>query len=571
MWSALKKLFGRGPASIRRALFRGSGRGRGGGAGGRGGGSNQGHGSGPGGRRGRAAVPIPGRDLIEQLKSQFDGADDVKFRFLSLGEERAEAAVVYIDGLVDGGLLEQTLLRPLLRWSETASRSDIAGFRRDPWLFGQSVFTAGELNVAPGLEGAAEALLRGDVIFAFRGHKHGLQVVNRGWESRGVEDPLLEVTVRGPRDSFTENLLWNTALLRRRIRDPQLRVKIMSIGRRSRTSVALVHIEGIAPGSLVDEVRNRLESIDIDGVLDTGYIEHMIEDEWWSPFPQHLKTERPDKAAAAPLEGRVAVFADTTPFVLMMPATLDSLFHSPEDSYDRWFHVNLLRWVRFLGSVFSVVTPALYVALVAYHPGILPTEFTLRLMASREGVAFPVVFEALIMQFMLELIKEAGFRMPSPIGQTFGIVGGLVLGEMGVRAGIVSEAMVIVVAVTAVSSFAAVDRETGTVLRLLGLPMMISAAVLGLYGLAMALLLILIHLACMRSYGVPYIAPYPYYKWSDMKDTLLKAPMRSFHRRPSHLHAPDEIRMGDHAGDLSGSSGGGRPEDDVDDEPGGRV
>nr|MBO2477555.1 hypothetical protein [Bacillota bacterium] len=146
------------------------------------------------------------------------------------------------------------------------------------------------------------------------------------------------------------------------------------------------------------------------------------------------------------------IIADTTPFVLVLPATFDSLFHSPEDSYDRWFPVNLLRWVRFLAAALSLTIPGLYVALVAYHPGILPTEFTLRLMTSREGVAFPVLVEALLMQFFLELIKEAGFRMPSPIGQTFGIVGGLILGDMGVRAGLVSEAMVIIVAITAVDS-----------------------------------------------------------------------------------------------------------------------
>lgn len=212
-------------------------------------------------------------------------------------------------------------------------------------------------------------------------------------------------------------------------------------------------------------------------------------------------------------------------------------------------------------------------AAVVYIDGLvddaLLEQTLLRLMASREGVAFPVVFEALVMQLMLELIKEAGFRVPSPIGQTFGIVGGLVLGEIGVRAGIVSEAMVIVVAVTAVSSFAAVDRETGTVLRLLGLPVMISAAVLGLYGLAMVLLLILIHLACLRSYGVPYIAPYAYYKWSDLKDAFLKAPTRSFRRRPSYLHPPDPVRMRDRRGRRDAKRnepGAGRGDDS-----GGRV
>lgn len=530
MWSALKRLFRRGPALPWRASARGSDRGD---------------------ERSSGPARLSGRDLIEQLENQFDRADDIKFRFVTLGEDGPEAAVVYIEGLVDGVRIEEALLRPLLRWTQRASRQDIDDVHRDPELLGERVLTASEVGVIDDLDKASEALLKGDTIFAFRGHRHGLEITNRGWKSRGVEEPLLEVTVRGPRDSFTENLLWNTALLRRRIRDPQLRIEILTIGRRSRTSVALVHIDGVAPGSLVDEVRERLEAIDIDGILDTGYIEHLIEDEWWSPFPHHLKTERPDKAAAALLEGRVAVFADTTPFVLMMPATLDSLFHSPEDSYDRWFPVNLLRWVRFLASIFSVTAPALYVALVAYHPGILPTEFTLRLMATREGVAFPVIVEALAMQFMLELIKEAGFRMPSPIGQTFGIVGGLILGEMGVRAGIVSEAMVIVVAVTAVSSFAAVDRELGTVLRLLGLPIMLSAAVLGLYGVAMAFLLLLIHLSCLRSYGVPYIAPYPFYKWSDLKDTVFKGPMRSLHRRPSYLYPPDETRMG---GDRGGGS-----------------
>lgn len=492
---------------------------------------------------------VPGRDLLEQLQNLFRGSADVKFRELRLGDEGIEAAVVYIDGLVDEQRIERSVLRPLLRWADAASADDLQDVRRDANLLSERVFTASEISEVTELEDAAAAVLQGDVVFVFRAERHGLEINNRGWQSRNVEAPKLEVTIRGPQDGFSENLLWNTALLRRRVRDPHLRIELLKIGRRSRTDVAIVHIEGVAPDGLVAEVRRRLDAIDIDGILDTGYIEHLIEDEWWSPFPHHLKTERPDTAAAALLEGRVVVFADTTPFVLMMPATLDSMFHSPEDSYDRWFPVNLLRWVRFIASVMSLTAPALYVALVAYHPGILPTELVLHLMASREGVAFPVIVEALLMQFFLELIKEAGFRMPSPIGQTFGIVGGLILGDIGVRAGIVSEAMVIIVAITAVSSFAAVDREVGTVLRLLGLPVMLSAAVFGLYGLMMAGLLVLTHLVILRSYGVPYIAPYPYYRWSDMKDTLIKGPLRSFHRRPSYLHPPDAWRLQDSSED----------------------
>lgn len=492
--------------------------------------------------------------MLEQLENLFRGADDVKIRLVTLGEDGVEAAVLYIEGLVDSVRIEASLLRPLLEWSGQASPAERRSVGRTPELLARRVLAASEVTLVRELEEGCEALLQGDAVFVLRGDRQGLRITNRGWQSRPVEDPLLEVTIRGPRDSFTENVMWNTALLRRRIRDPHLRVEFFNVGRRSRTTVAMLHLADVVPQGLVAEVRRRLNAIDIDGVLDTGYIEQLIEDKWWSPFPQHLKTERPDRAAAALLEGRVVIIADTTPFVLVLPATFDSLFHSPEDSYDRWFPVNLLRWVRFLAAALSLTIPGLYVALVAYHPGILPTEFTLRLMTSREGVAFPVLVEALLMQFFLELIKEAGFRMPSPIGQTFGIVGGLILGDIGVRAGLVSEAMVIIVAITAVSSFAAVDRELGTVLRLLGLPLMLSAALLGLYGLTMAILLILTHLCTLRSYGVPYMAPYAFYPSSDLKDTLLKAPLRQFSRRPHYLRPQNPERLGDGS---AGESGGG--------------
>lgn len=483
-------------------------------------------------------------DLVGGMRRLFQGADDVRFRTVRVGKENLEATFIFIDGLVDENRIEGSVLRPLLDWASAATEEQLSRFREDIDYLPDKILSASEVGSVGGLEEAAATILQGDVVFAFQGAATGLEISNRGWHSRSVEAPKLEPTIRGPQDGFTENLLWNTALLRRRIRDPHLRIELMKIGRRSRTDVALVHIEGITPKDLVDEVRSRLESIDIDGILDTGYIEHLIEDAEWSPFPHHLKSERPDAVASALLEGRAAVFADTTPFVLMMPATFDSMFHSPEDSYDRWFPVNLLRWVRFLAAVMSVTMPALYVSLVAYHPGILPTEFLLHVMASREGVAFPVVVEALLMQFFLELIKEAGFRMPSPIGQTFGIVGGLILGDIGVRAGIVSEAMVIVVAITAVSSFAAVDREIGTVLRLLGLPVMLAAAAFGLYGLVMSGLLIMCHLTILRSYGVPFIVPYPYYDWSDIKDSLIRVPLRSFRKRPSIVRPRDRVRQG---------------------------
>lgn len=473
----------------------------------------------------------------------------MKFNAFRLGEKGPEGVAVYVEGLVDVARLEQTTLRPILSWAQRlwgtgdAAPGSVHPGSIDLRTLQEQVLPAMEVRLTDDLEEATAAVLSGDTLLFLKGEEKALHVTNRGPQSRGVQDPVLEVTVRGPRDAFTETLVWNTALVRRRLRDPGLRIILKKIGRRSRTDVVLLYIEGIAPADLVTEVERRLDGIDIDAILDTGYIEQLIEDAWLSPFPQHLKTERPDKVVAGLLIGRVAILADTTPFALLMPATLDSFFHSPEDSYDRYFQVNLLRSLRFIGSVVSTVMPGLYVALVAYHPGILPTELALKIQASREGVAFPVLVEALLMQVSLELIKEAGLRLPGPLGQTFGIVGGLILGEVGIRAGIVSEAMVITVAVTAVSSFASVDREMGTVLRLLGLPVMLSAAFLGLYGFAMALLAIAIHVTVLRSYGVPYLAPYPYYQWSAAKDALTKAPLRSFRRRPAYMAGPDIQRQ----------------------------
>lgn len=483
----------------------------------------------------------PGRDLLEQIQNQFEECDDVKIRRIGLGTSGVEMAIAYIQGITDDSRIEEFTIRPLQAWGNRGARLP-GGVNRLEWL-AYNVLNTSEARVVDEWEEVTSALVGGDILLMFVGEMQALRVNNRGWHTRGVEGPVHEVTIRGPRDAFSENLYWNTAMIRRRIQDPSLKVKVHTVGRRSRTSVAVLYVEGVTNPGLVEEVQRRLSSIDTDAILDTGYIEQLIEDEWFSPFPQHMKTERPDRAVASLLEGRVVVIADTTPFVLMLPATLDSFFHSPEDSYDRFFPVNFLRPIRFVAAVMAVMMPGLYVALVAYHPGILPTELALRIMTSREGVAFPVLVEAVIMQFFLELIKEAGLRMPGPIGQTFGIVGGLILGEVGIRAGIVSEAMVLTVAATAVASFAAIDREMGTILRLMGLPIMLSAAFFGLFGLIMGVILVGIHISILRSYGVPYFAPYPYYKWTDLKDTIIKSPLRGFHTRPSYLRTPDFVRQ----------------------------
>ncbi len=473
--------------------------------------------------------------LLEALRSLLGDNDDVVFRTFRL-RRGPKATLVYIDGLAKKEDVEERIIQPLVRAAPVPARDGVS-LRR----LAEEAVTAAEVKLVPSLDEVVREVLGGATALVVDGQPGAVVIASPGWKGREVEKPSVEFSLRGPREGFSETLIWNIALVRRRLRDPGLRVRKMRIGARSQTEVALLYLEGVANPDVVAEAERRLKAIRIDGILDAGYVEQLIEDCWWSPFPTVNGSERPDVVVAGLLEGRVAILVDTSSFALIVPSTFDGLFHSPEDSYDRWLPVNLLRFLRFLASGVALFTPALYVATASFNPGLMPLKLALKVAASREGVAFPVLFEALFAQFALELLKEAGFRMPSPVSQIFGVVGGLVLGDLGVRAGVFSEIMMIVIALTAIASFSIPTIPLGTVVRLLGLPLMISTAVLGMFGLVMGLLAILAHLATLRSFGVPYLVPYAYFSAQDLKDTVIKQPLPAFRRRPTFLRPRDAV------------------------------
>ncbi len=474
--------------------------------------------------------------LLRGLHALLDGSDDAVFRDARVGGAGPRATIVYLDGMVEKEDVEERILAPILAAPAPPGSSPAL-----PDILTERALTAGEVRQVTTLEDALREILSGNTLLFVEGAERAVVVANHSSRARAIEKPAIEFAVRGPRDSFSEILTWNVALVRRRLRDPALRVKRLRLGRRSQTESAYLYLDGVADPELVREVERRLRAIDVDGVLDSSYVEQLIEDAWWSPFPTVNGSERPDVVAANLLEGRVAVLVDNSSHALVVPATLDSLFHSPEDSYERWLPVNLLRFVRFLGSLLALFPPALYVTMASYHVGILPTRLALKVAASREGVAFPVLFEALLAQLMLELIKEAGFRYPAPVGQIFGVVGGLVLGELGVRAGIWSETMIITIAITAIASFSVPTVPLGTVIRLLGLPALLLAAAFGFYGVIVFFLLLLVHLCTLTSFGVPYLVPYAYFSAHDWKDTLFKLPLRFFRRRPTFFAPRDAV------------------------------
>jgi spore germination protein len=432
------------------------------------------------------------------------------------------ASIFYIKGLCNDQTLEEDVIKPLIR-----SEQDLPPFSSKNIVdqLTKEVLTIASFSVFDTFEKAIQPFMSGDALLVIDGVEQIIVLGTRGFDQRGIEEPQSEIVVRGPRDGFVESLQTNITLIRRRITDPNFTVQIGELGRRGKRRFSITYIKGIANADLVEEIRYRVSCVDIDDVPETGILEQLIEDNALSPFPQFLHTERPDKAVWALMNGQVVILLDGTPFVLLAPITLQQLMKSTEDYYERWQIGSLIRLLRYLAAFIAIFLPSLYIAMVAFHHGMIPTTLALSISSTREGVPFPAFIEALLMEMTLELLREAGIRLPRPIGQTIGIVGGLVIGEAAVQAGFVSPIMVIVVALTAIASFALPSYSVSITFRMLRFGVMLAAATFGLYGIIMVYILINIHLVGLRSFGSYYTSPFAPYRPLDWLDLVLRAPL----------------------------------------------
>ncbi|AEI41074.1 spore germination protein [Paenibacillus mucilaginosus] len=502
--------------------------------------------SGPGGLPGQPqAVPVTrsARQNTEQIRELLGSPGDLIVRELVLGGTAGVTGVIiHIDGLADKTLVNEELLLPFLLTAELPADPPADMLLA---LVEERVLGTSDYSLAKELGETMLAILSGDTAVFLEGLDQALIIGSRNWKSRSVEDPQNESIIRGPREGFTEDLRTNTALVRRRIRSANLRFEEFRLGRRAHRDTVLMYMDGIVNPKLVDEVRRRLRTLDIDDVEGSGFVEQWIGDSFLTPFPLLLNTERPDKISAALLQGKVAILVDGDPFALVLPITFSSCIQSPEDYYQHWLISTMTRFLRLVAAFIATFLPALYISLVEYHHGMLPSKLAFSIAGAREGVPFPGVVEAFIMEITLELLREAGLRLPKPIGQTIGIVGGLVIGEAAVSAGIVSPIMVIVVAVTAIASFALPFYAFGITLRIIRFGIMIAASIFGLYGVIMCYILINIHLVNLRSFGVPYTAPFAPQLMEDWKDLVLRAPLVFLRERPRLMRDKDRQRQPD--------------------------
>lgn len=455
------------------------------------------------------------------LRELFQGSMDVMFRGLLVGGTRP-AMLLFIDGMVREERIELSILQPLVRWGNP-DQVPGAGADLRTWLEAVAV-TITQAESVQTVGQVVDTILGGDAVLLVDGVAQGVKLSTRGWNQRAVDEPASESSIRGPREGFVESLRTNTMLVRRRIRSPHLKIERVVLGRRTRTLVDIVYLKDVAGPGLVDEVRRRLSRIDIDGVLDSGTVEELIEDQPFSLFPQVAPTERPDRVAAALLEGQVAILCDGSPFALIMPITFWSLLQASEDYYERFWIGSALRYLRYLFLALALLGPSLYIAVTTYHQEMLPTSLLLSIAAAREGTPFPAFVEVFLMEVFFEALREAGVRLPRPVGQAVSIVGALVIGEAAVRAGFASAPVVIIVASTGIASFTIPRFNLGIAIRLLRFVMMLLAGSLGLFGIMVGLIAILVHVCALRSFGVPYLQPVAPLTWAGLKDVLLRAP-----------------------------------------------
>ena len=474
---------------------------------------------------------------IRELEKQFTDCSDIIHRPLVAAGRTVY--VVYVDSLIDRDLVEGEFLKNMMYGVDRIPDTNVFDFIQ------KQVITTADTKAADTIWDAVLEVLSGNTALFISGCSQALIISSRKYPGRGVQSAESEVSVRGPKDSFTESMRINTLLVRRRIRDTRLKTIQKKIGVRSQTDITIMYMEGIARPEIVRDIRERLDSFEIDGIFDSGEFEQLTETDKYSPFPQFQSTERPDKAASAALEGRVIVIVDNSPMVLLLPTTLNCFFQASDDYYNRWGIVCFVRILRYGAALIAMGLPAFYIAIACFHPEMLPTSLELSFAAAREGVPFPLPVEVLLLELAFELLREAGIRLPGPMGSALGIVGGLIIGQAAVEANIVSPIVVIIVALTALSSFTIPNEGFASAFRLVKFYLILLASFLGIYGFVLGLLTVLIHLASLKSFGIPYLMPYVAVKADDnddLQDGILRKPLTGLKKRPIFAQKSQRIR-----------------------------
>ncbi|WP_419961797.1 spore germination protein [Psychrobacillus sp. BM2] len=476
-------------------------------------------------------LPLTLYGKSQLFKEIYKNCDDVVFHSINL--ENNSFLLLFFSDLTDVTKIDESIITPLIK-------TQLDNIKLDVIL--SNIINISKVKILQSTLEVIDELADGNAILFNNIEDKAISFRISKYDKRSIEEPQAESVVVGPREGFIESIGTNLSLVRRKIKTPSLKMISYTTGTYSQTSLYISYIEGIADPKIVEEVKERLKKIDVDAILSLGPIEEAIEDTWYSPFPQVQSTERPDVVAAGLLEGRVAIFIDGTPFVLIVPVTLFTLLQSPEDYTERFINGTLVRWIRYTFVLISLLAPSAYVAILTFHQEMIPTTLLLRIAQSREEIPFPAFLEALFMQIIFEVLREAGIRLPKQMGSTVSIVGTLVIGQAAIQAGLVSAPMVMIVAITGISSFLIPQYAVSVAFRWIPFPIMFLSAALGLVGMMLGFILLVSHLCILRSFGVPYLAPLAPNDSSLLRDVLIRVPLRFMKKRPRFYTSINQTR-----------------------------
>lgn len=455
-----------------------------------------------------------------------EGFDVKVIHFL---ETKIRFSLCYIEGLVNKQELDVSVIEPIKNWQNTN-----VGKRIRPEELIHQIDVSAKVTSSDNM-GIVHAILKGQVGVFVEGLNDAFVIPIETWVTRSVEEPVAQTIVRGPREGFTETLQVNTSLIRRRLIDASLRFQPFEVGSITKTPILVGYLESQVDQEVLQEVLKRVKNINTNKIFESGMLEELIQENGYTPFPSFLATERPDSVAAALAEGKVVIMVEGTPFALITPTTFMSFFQAAEDYYHHFDISTFTRFIRILAFFLSISLSAIYIAVTTFHHELIPTNLLVSLAAQREGVPFPAFVEALIMEVIFEILREAGIRMPRPIGSAVSIVGAIVIGESAVAAGLVSPAIVIVVSLSAISSFVSPYYALTSAARMLRFLNMMLAATVGMFGIIFFFFGLLIHLCSRTSMGKPFFTPVLSFHPDKLKDGILRFPLwwsqTKFHRK----------------------------------------
>lgn len=468
---------------------------------------------------------------MEIIDEKFKDCPDLIKKQIFL-TDNTEAYFLYIEGLTNTDLVQRDFMKPVLSMDYEAinHKNKVNNIPADGIKYNED------------MDSVINSVLAGDTVLLVDGMEYAISVSMKKYEKRSIDEPEVEKNVRGAHEGFIELMNVNIAILRRKIKNSNLKFKSIKVGETTNQIVNIEYIDGIADPAIVNKLYNKISGIDFDGILSAGYIEQMIVDFPNSIFPQYQATERPDRATSALLDGKLVVLTEGTPVVLMVPVTLFSFFKAPDDYSTHWVFGSLLGILRIASAIIAIYLPSVYIALTTFHYYMVPFNLLIPLAESRARVPFPPIMEAFIMEIVIEMLREAAIRLPTYIGSSIGVVGGIIIGQAAVQAGIVSELLIIVVAITAIASFITPSYDIGLALRTIRFLMMIATAVFGVIGIATITILILSNLVILESLEQPYFQPIIPFRPQNLKDTIIRAPLKFLKNRPTSNRPMDKKR-----------------------------